>query len=820
VNRREVFSGVALSLLASHLARRAAFAQAAAKPSDVSPGRPAFAEDLPTPGPLELWYDKPAHQWAEALPLGNGRIGAMVYGAIDRERIQLNEATLWTGRPHDYANPDAYQHLARIRELIFNDKIEEAQRLSSQMMGIPPVLAAYQPFCDLILDLLSYPKCDVYRRSLNIDDAILTVDAQVSSTEFYTGVKTHRECFVSYPDQVFVARFTGDAPGGQTIRLALATPHPQSQVELLSNGDLRLLGQLTPIEAPKGAWVMDWSGQGLRFTAQLRVLTQGGVVKRQTDELYVEGADEVLVLVSLATSFVSYKDISGDPNHLAESRLEAAAGHAYADLRRRHVDDYRALFRRVELTIDGPPTLRPTDREIADFGATTHPNFFALLYQFGRYLLIAASRPGSQPATLQGIWNDDLWPNWGSKWTTNINLEMNYWLVETGALAECAAPLYDLLDDIRITGAETARVHYNCGGFVLHHNTDLWRAATPVDGFWGLWPVCGAWLVLQALDHYAFSLDEAFLRDRTYPLMKESTAFFLDFLVEIPEGKPFAGCLVTNPSVSPENSYVMADGSKGILTYAPTMDIEIISALFDRFAVVSAHLGRDPDMRRRAMAAKRRLPPLQIGRGGELQEWIEDYGKSEAEHRHISHLYALFPGPAITPRGTPALAEAARKTLIARGEGTKEGSWPRALRALMWARLGDGDRAASMLGGLVKHASAPDLWHDDWLQIDGHLGGPAAIAEMLVQSHTGDIVVLPALPTSWPSGSVKGLRARGGVTVSLDWRAVALTQLTVVCDHTASLSLRYGPAARRIDVEAHVPLTLDSQLRVVTPQAL
>jgi alpha-L-fucosidase 2 len=802
MNRRDVLSGMALSLLASHFASRAAFAQA---PID----------GLPTPGPLELWYNKPAIQWSEALPLGNGRIGAMVYGAVDHERIQLNEATLWTGRPHDYTNPDAYRHLAQMRELIFNDKVQEAEKLSSQMMGSPPILAAYQPFCDLTIDFLSYPHCDIYRRTLNIDEAVLAVDARVSDSEFYKGLKTRRECFVSYPDQVFVTRLTGDTPGGQSIRLALSTPHPQSHVELLPNGDLRLSGQMTPVKSPRGSWIMDWSGEGLRFTAQLRVIAKGGSVKRQSDELYVEGADEVLILVSLATSFVTYRNISGDPNQLAQSRLEAAAVRSYADLRRRHVEDYQALFRRVELKIDGPTSLVPTDQQIAGFDATINPTFFALLYQFGRYLLISASRPGSQPATLQGIWNDDLWPNWGSKWTTNINLEMNYWLVETGALSECATPLYDLLDDIRVSGGETARVHYNCGGFVLHHNTDLWRAATPVDGFWGLWPVGGAWLVLQALDHYAFSLDEAFLRDRMYPLMKEAAAFFLDYLVEVPPGKPFSGCLVTNPSVSPENYYVMADGSKGFLTYGPTMDIEIISELFDRFASVSKRLGRDPDMRSKALAAKRRLPPLQIGKNGELQEWIKDFGKNEAEHRHMSHLYALFPGAAITPGATPVLAEAARKTLAARGEGTKEGSWPRALRAVMWARLGDGDRAASMLTGLIKHASAPDLWHDDWRQIDGHLGGPAAIAEMLVQSHTGEIVVLPALPAAWPSGSVKGLRARGGATISLDWNAGALTQLTVVCDRAARLSLRYGPATRRINVESGRPLTLDAQLQII-----
>jgi alpha-L-fucosidase 2 len=531
--------------------------------------------------------------------------------------------------------------------------------------------------------------------------------------------------------------------------------------------------------------------------------------------------------VSLATSFVNYGDVSADPAERTGVDIDAAARRSYDDLRLRHTQDHQALFRRVELTIGKDDSngssatipAVPTDQRITHFDPMTDPDFFALFYQFGRYLLIAASRPGGQPANLQGIWNNDLWPWWGSKMTTNINLQMNYWPAQTGNLAECVEPLVGLLEDLRVTGAQAARVHYECPGFVLHHNTDLWRAAAPVDAFWGHWPVGGAWLVLEALEHHAFGLDEDYLRHRLYPLLKDSCAFFLEFLVEIPQGLPFAGHLATNPSSSPENYYVMADGIKGFMTYAPTMDIEILSALFARFVEISTRLELDATMRRRVQAAAQRLPPLQIGKNGELMEWIEDYAKNEAEHRHCSHLYALYPGSAITPRGTPELAEAARKALVARGSADGAGSGFKAWRAALWARLGNGDEAARLLANLIIQATSPGMLNDGWNQVDGHLAGPAAIAEMLLQSHTEEIVLLPALPSSWPAGRVRGLRARGGVTVDILWNHSHLDSVTLSADAIGSsrasrhFRLRHGDLTAGIAVSPGSVVTLDGTLR-------
>jgi alpha-L-fucosidase 2 len=799
MNRRHFIAAAYTTLLATRLSRQAQGAEQGA-------GR--LSDDAESSA-LTLRYDKPALSWNEALPLGNGRIGAMIFGGVDAERVQLNEATLWTGHPHSYVNPTAHAHLHELRELIFRGEVEQAATLANQMMGIPNTLPAYQPFCDLNLEFLSNPRFDRYRRSLDIDAALASVTCRTDPSEFFGSAMTRREAFASFPDRVFVMRLTSELAGGQTVRLSLATPHPESRVELTTNGDLLLSGQMIPLKAPQGSWTADGSGPGLKFAAQVRVLAVGGSVTRQADEIFVEHAREIIVLVSLATSFVNYRDISADPAERTQADLDAAAGRSYEELRRRHTDDHQALFRRVELKID--------HGEFAGADAataTTDPDFFALFYQFGRYILIAASRPGGQPANLQGIWNEDLWPWWGSKMTTNINLQMNYWPAETGNLAECVEPLVDLLEALRVTGAEVARVHYDCPGWVLHHNTDLWRAAAPVDAFWGHWPMGGAWLVLEALERYDFGCDEEYLRHRLYPLLKGSCEFFLGFLVQIPAGKPFAGRLATNPSSSPENYYVMADGTKGFMTYAPTMDIEILSALFARFVELSTLLGVDARMRHQVEAAARRLPPLQIGKNGELQEWIEDYAKNEAEHRHCSHLYALYPGRAITPRGTPKLAEAARKALVARGSGDPGGSGFRAWRAALWARLGVGDEAARLLAELVTRATSPNMLNDAWNQVDGHLAGPAAIAEMLLQSHTNELVVLPALPTAWPSGRVRGLRARGGVTVDILWSQSHLDSVTFRAGAAPRhLRLRHGEVTASIKLPPAGVVTLDGALK-------
>jgi alpha-L-fucosidase 2 len=736
----------------------------------------------------------------------------MVFGAVDVETIQLNEATLWTGHPHAYANPTALTHLDEIRRLIFNDEVEKAATLADTMLGAPSELMAYQPFCDLQVSLYCDSHFSDYRRVLDIDTAVTSVVCANAASEFSPAVEYRREAFVSFPDQVFVLHMTGSGPGLQTCKISLGTPHPQSQTQQIPNGDLRLTGQLIPQLPPKGAWIGRWDGLGLKYAAQVRVIAQGGKVQGYGDHLFVSGADEITLLVALGTGFRSFRDVSADPLSRIVSDLDAAAGRGYEELRRRHINDYRSLFGRVELELGGGETQQGSADDViarADLG--NNPALFALFYQVGRYLLISSSRPGGQPANLQGIWNNSLWPWWGAKWTININLQMNYWLSETGNLAECAEPLYDLLDDLTITGSEVALAHYACRGFVCHHNTDIWRAAAPVDGFWGLWPVGGAWLVLQAWEHFAFTHDLRFLR-RLYPMLEQATRFLLDYLVAVPEGRPFAGCLVTVPSSSPENFYVMDNGTKGFLTYAPTMDLQIATELFQRFIEVSISLGVDPELRARARAAIERLPPLQIGPTGELQEWIVDYAQSEAEHRHISHLYGLFPGSLITPRTTPKLAAAARRTLELRGDAEGGGSCFKAFRALLWSRLGEGDNALRILGKLLTQSTAKNLLNDAYHQIDGHLGGPAAIGEMLLQSHSGEISLLPALPEVWSSGFVRGMRARGGASLEFSWSAGKLDYVVITPHVKTRLRIRYAGKVVDIAVEPTRQYRFDGQL--------
>jgi alpha-L-fucosidase 2 len=498
--------------------------------------------------------------------------------------------------------------------------------------------------------------------------------------------------------------------------------------------------------------------------------------------------------------------------------LNAAMSRSFAELRERHLKDYQSLFRRVDLHLgDERSSNMPTSLRIEDSASRQDLGLLTLFYQFGRYLLIAASRPGGQPANLQGIWNESLWPWWGAKWTTNINLQMNYWPAETANLSECTEPFYDLLDDLRITGREVARVHYGCSsGFVFHHNSDLWRAAAPVDGSWGLWPVGGAWLALQMWEHYAFSQDREFLEHRSYPALKESAEFMLDFLVEIPRGKPFAGCLATNPTSSPENAFILPNGVKGRLTYATAMDIEIIGELFERCLESARTLGVDTAFCMRIEAAKKRLPPLQIGHDGELQEWIGDYAKTEKEHRHLSPLYGVYPGSSLTPQLSPKFAPAARKCLELRGDADGPGSCFKAWRAAMWARFGDGNHANRILCKLLSQSTSPDMLNDSFDQVDGHFGGPAAIAEMLIQSHTSEIVLLPALPDAWTRGRVRGLCARGGASLDFAWTKGALDHAAITSRVLGRQKVRYKEHVIEIFCEPGIRYHLDKELHVTS----
>ncbi len=766
---------------------------------------PAFDALAAKPNALTLWYRQPAAAWTEALPIGNGRLGAMVFGGVAQERIQINEDTLWGGGPHDYANPDARGHLAQLRDLIFAARIAEAENLTGQMMGRPRLLMPYQPFCDLRLLVEGADDAEEYRRSLSLDEAVAMVTYRAGGSQF------RREMIASHPGQVLAIRLTADRPGSHSLTIVLDSP--QAGAVVRAHGDtLELAGQIQPRENPPQSWTGSWDQPGLHYAGLVRVRAEGGTVTAENGRLAVHGADAVTILFSGATSFRGYGDIAGDALARAREILEAAWSMPYDALRASHVADHRALFRRVELDLGEEPDLA-TDRRIAVAKTQDDPALAALYFQFGRYLLIASSRPGGQPANLQGLWNEQLRPPWGSKWTTNINLQMNYWLAETGALWETQAPLWDLIDDLRTTGAETARQHYGARGWVLHHNTDLWRAAAPVDGPWGMWPMGAAWLANQMWDHYRFSLDRTFLEERAWPAMQGAVRFVLDTLVEAPPGSRFTGKLVTNPSFSPENTYLL-NGEKAQLTYAATMDLELIGALFEAFVQASQMLDRDAAMREEALKAKDRLPPLQVGARGQLQEWIEDYPEFEPEHRHVSHLWALYPGHAITPDGTPRLAAAARRTLELRGDaGT---GWSKAWKIALWARLRDGDHAHLMLRGLLAESTLPDMFdtHPPF-QIDGNFGAAAAIAEMLVQSDDSTVWLLPALPSAWPQGRLRGLRARGGIAVDMQWRVGRLERATLTAAAARSVTLRCGARSADLHLPAGQPVSVGASLNQV-----
>jgi alpha-L-fucosidase 2 len=754
---------------------------------------------------LTFHYDKPATTWTEALPIGNGRIGAMVFGGTSEERLQINEATLWGGGPHDYTNPEAASHLEEIRQLIFAGKSAEAASLAERVMGHPKLLMPYQPFCDLRLHVPGQAEPQSYRRDLRLDEAIATTSYVVN------GIELRREVFVSYPDQVLVIRLTASRPRQLTFAIGIDSPQQGVRVETLEGDGLLMTGQVQPRQNPPNTWIGSWDEPGLRFAAAVRVLHDGGSVRAADARLEVTSASTVTILFSNATSFRSYHDIDGDAVAAARGYVDRAARLSFDVLRRRHAADFKSLFSRVQLQLGDGISTETTDRRIRGFDKSDDPSLIALYFHFGRYLLISCSRPGGQPANLQGIWNDQLLPAWGSKWTTNINLEMNYWPADAGGLWETQQPLWSLVRDLRVTGAHTARVHYGAQGWVLHHNTDLWRATTPVDGPWGLWPMGSLWLANQMWDHYEFSQDREFLAREAYPAMKGAAEFALDLLVTAPPGTRAAGQLVTNPSTSPENNYVV-DGKHRSLSYAATMDLQLVSELFDRCRKATAILGVDADLVRRIEQAVSRLPSLQVGARGQLQEWIEDYPEAEPTHRHVSHLYALYPGQGIDLERTPALATAARRSLELRGDGGT--GWAAAWRIALWARLRDGDRAYANLRFLLTKSTLPNMFdlHPPF-QIDGNLGGTAGITELLVQSTADEIRLLPALPKRWTTGHLTGVRVRGGAAVDISWRGGRLIRARVRNQRAARYRVTCDGRVAEVVLAAGTPVVLDSALQ-------
>lgn len=723
-----------------------------------------------------LRYGRPAADWNEALPLGNGTLGAMVFGRTRQELIQLNEDSLWYGGPRDRHNPDASQFLPQIRELVFAGRAREAERLAAlALTGLPETQRHYLPLGDLLLTFPEVPdeEAEAYVRELDLSTAIASTAYRAA------GIGYHREMFVSYPDQVLAVRLTADVPGALSVTARLGRAKWRYVEQIAKHGNDTLI--MRDGGAGEG---------GVAFRAALRCVPSGGTLQAIGEHLVVEGADEVIFYLAAATAFRH-----DDPEAVTLERIGQAAAMPFDLLRERHASDYAALFGRVQLTLDGDEELCGLDTadRLERVRAGGRDNGLSALYfDFGRYLLIASSRPGSLPTNLQGIWNPDFLPRWDSKFTININLQMNYWLAESCNLSELHEPLFDLIERLKESGKRTAAVMYGCRGSAAHHNTDLWADSAPQDTWIPAtyWPLGLAWLSLHIWEHYLFTNNKAFL-ERHYDTLKQAALFGLDFLVPGPEGE-----MVTCPSVSPENAYYTPEGETAMFTYGAAMDHQLLRALFDACGEAARLLGTDDEWRAELLEASRRMPRTKIGKHGQIQEWIHDYDEPEPGHRHISHLFALHPGNEISRRGTPELAAAARVTLERRLQsGGGHTGWSRAWIINFWARLEDGEQAGEHLRALLAKSTLPNMLDNHPpFQIDGNFGGTAGIAEMLLQSQNGELHLLPALPPDWQSGRVSGLRARGGYEAAMEWRQGRLQEAVITAEADGVCRIRVGDA--------------------------
>jgi alpha-L-fucosidase 2 len=731
-----------------------------------------------------IWFSSPASAWDEALPVGNGRLGAMVFGTIEEERIQLNEETYWSGGPYSTVVKGGAEALAEVQRLVFAEKFFEAHKLFGRsLMGYPVEQQKYQSLANLHLFFDHNALATHYQRWLDLETSITSVSYTVG------GVRYLREVFSSAPDQAIVVRLSADQPAAVSFTANLRGCRCQAHSNYATDYfRMDPVGSDGLLVTCKSADYLGIAGK-LKAEGRLRASVEGGSVRTSGIDLIVEGADAVTLVFVAATNFVNYKDVCADQHQRVEDYLTRLKGKSYEDLRQAAVQDYKKLFDRVELKLPvTADSVLPTNLRKEKIQTEPDPSLAALVYNFGRYVLISSSRPGTQATNLQGIWNDDMSPMWDSKYTTNINTEMNYWLAETANLGELTEPLFNLVREVSDQGAEVAKEHYGARGWVFHQNTDLWRVAAPMDGpSWGTFTVGGAWLCTHIWEHYLYTQDKEFLRENL-SLIEGSIQFFLDFLVKHPNGK----WLVTNPSTSPEN-FPDGGGNKPFfdettgsvlqgtqICAGSSIDMQILHDLFSSYLQAVEELGISSPMVAKVREARDQLVPPQIGASGALQEWTEDWKSLEEKHRHFSHLYGLYPGRMLWDKLTPELIKACKNVLEERGDGGA--GWSMAWKMALWARLGDGRRAEKIFRGYLKDQNCAQLFAKCGraMQVDGTLGAAAAISEMLMQSHEGIIRLLPALPDEWVSGEFKGVCARGGFELDFKWAECRVSEVKIL----------------------------------------